>query len=308
MRTLKQIPFFNKAHQISSKEVSNVIVLDRDKISKVVEINVDNIIHEELELIKNDLEEKFNNNLLDEEYIHDLREIQCIVNDAKTIIENSKLKLNERVDKVLNKVENALSKIKKFHNKHSENLPNQVFDDLKEVLKSCKEKLNSFKKKLEIIKVSLTPIISLQQQLEENSNKKTFENWAVAVDVFADAIEECFDIFQDIPLGLIEDFAREILLITSKKTHENTRKEEYKRRLKHAASFILSLIRKKRYESLKENSAEVKAIERIKTRENTVETEWITVSEAGRSINIDKINARLKKRGYSIQIPCEDSP
>lgn len=48
-------------------------------------------------------------------------------------------------------------------------------------------------------------------------------------------------------------------------------------------------------------SAEAKAIERIK---NINKTEWIVVLEAGQKINISKINERLEKRGYNIQLPA----
>ncbi|BDA70872.1 hypothetical protein RIVM261_063940 [Rivularia sp. IAM M-261] len=52
-------------------------------------------------------------------------------------------------------------------------------------------------------------------------------------------------------------------------------------------------------------SAEAKAVERIK---NIDKTEWIVVLEADEKINISKINERLEKRGYNIQLstrPCK---
>lgn len=57
-------------------------------------------------------------------------------------------------------------------------------------------------------------------------------------------------------------------------------------------------------ENFSQQSAEAKAIERIK---NIDKTEWIVVLEAGEKINTSKINERLEKRGYNIQLstrPC----
>lgn len=62
---------------------------------------------------------------------------------------------------------------------------------------------------------------------------------------------------------------------------------------------------KYRLENLSQQSAEAKAIERIK---NIDKTEWIVVLEAGEKINISKINERLEKRRYNIQLstrPCK---
>lgn len=281
-------------------------VLDKEAISKVVEGSVGIVIHEQLKVIKAELQEKVRQDLLSGYAIDDIRKIQCIIDDATKAGEESRVRLDERINKVLLKVEEAISKIKDFHKEYKESLPDKVFDDLKSLLNSCKQKLDAFRKKLEFIKKSITPITAIQQRLEVNSEKRVFQDWAEKVEVFADALEECFELFPETPLGVFEDFARGLLTITSAKSHETTRKEGYKRRLKYAASFILGIIRKRRYESLTENSAEAKAVRRLE--ENFEETEWIPVLEAEQDINIDKINTRLKQRGYKIKIPCGDSP
>ncbi len=280
-----------------------MVILDKDLISKAVESNVDNIIHKQLESIKCELEEKYQQDSLAGKTVDDIRKIQCIVDDATRISVSNELLLDERIKKVLNKIKEAISKINEFDKEQKRTLADKVFQDLNKILNSCQEKLESLRKKLESIINSLTPITRISTKLEESSNKRVFEDWAETIEVLAEGLEELFEISSDIPLGIIEDFARNLLLITAKKSQINTRKDEYRRRLKYAAKFILGLVREKRYESLNENSAEAKAVKRL---ENTEEIEWVTVLEPEQPINIDKINTRLKKRGYNIQILCED--
>lgn len=279
-------------------------VLDREPISKALEINVDTIIHEQLELIRAELEEKSQQNSLAGQAIDELRNIQWIVDEARKISESSQLRLGERLKEVLKKVDEASSAIKYFRQAQKQLLPDQINNDLRRILDSCKEKLDSVNQKLELIQNSLTQITVIEN-LEENSDSRVFQSWAEAIDIFAEGVEDFFGLGPTPPLGPLEDFARDLLSTTSKTNYETTQKEEYRRRLKYAASFILTLIRKKRYESVNEESAEAKAIERLADLDKT---EWITVSEPERTINVDKINTRLKQRGYNIQIPCEDSP
>lgn len=55
------------------------------------------------------------------------------------------------------------------------------------------------------------------------------------------------------------------------------------------------------------NSAEAKAIRRIQEEKEGKVVEWITVIELGEPIDIEEIRKRLGKRGYKIQIPCDQS-
>ncbi len=280
-----------------------MVILDKDLISKAVESNVDNIIHKQLESIKCELDEKYQQDSLAGKTVDDIRKIQCIVDDAKRISFSNELLLDERIKEVLNKIKEAISKISEFDKEQQKTLPDKVFQDLNKILHSCQEKLESLRKKLESIRNSLTPITTITKKIEESSSKRVFQDWAETIEVFAEGLEELFEVSSEIPLGIIEDFAKNLLLITAKKSQITTRKDEYRRRLKYAAKFILGLVREKRYESLNENSAEAKAVKRL---ENTEEIEWVTVLEPEQPINIDKINTRLKKRGYNIQILCED--
>ncbi|MDF5719036.1 MAG: hypothetical protein PUP91_00810 [Rhizonema sp. PD37] len=281
-----------------------MVILDKDLISKAVESNVDNIIHKQLQSIKCELEEKYQQDSLAGKTVDDIRKIQCIVDDAtRTISVTNQQLLDERIKEALNKIQEAIAKINEFDKEQKTTLPNKVFQDLTKILNSCQEKLESLRKKLESIRNALTPITTITTKIEESSNKRVFQDWAETIEILAEGLEEMFEISSDIPLGIIEDFARNLLLITAKKSQITTRKDEYRRRLKYAAKFILSLVREKRYESLNENSAEAKAVTRL---ENTEEIEWVTVLEPEQPINIDKINTRLKKRGYNIQILCED--
>jgi hypothetical protein len=55
-----------------------------------------------------------------------------------------------------------------------------------------------------------------------------------------------------------------------------------------------------------ENSAEVRAIERLASTDNPLE--WDTITEPDEDINIEEMNEYLRTRGYNIQIPRESSP
>ncbi|MBD2773846.1 hypothetical protein [Iningainema tapete] len=281
-----------------------MVVLDRELITKALESKVGKVIHYQLEQVRVELDRQFCENSLSKEVVNDLTKIQCIINDAFVIGEKKELDLINKIDLVLDKVKLINREIRDFQKKHEEPLPDKIFEDLDKIILSCVEKLVSARKQLEQMQNTLAIIVQAGKELEKDGNKDIFKNWAEAVEFLAEALEECLENFPDIPLGMVEDLATGLLSATSEKTYELTSKEKYRSRIKYAATFILELVRKKRYQYLSSKSAEAKAIERIK---NTEETEWIVVSEPGKTINIDQINERLKKRGYNVQISHKNS-
>lgn len=50
--------------------------------------------------------------------------------------------------------------------------------------------------------------------------------------------------------------------------------------------------------------AEARAIERIQKIQAGDDPRWETAIELGQKINIEKINARLKNRGYNFTVSC----
>lgn len=278
-------------------------ILESEYLSVALENNVRIVIHSQLEKVRSELERQFHDTSLSEDSIHDLREIQCLVNDAEQINENRALPLPEKIDSVQDKIDLAIQKVRSFHQKHKEPLPEKVFDDLTEILNALKQKINSARQKLEQIQTALGKILGQQTDLRQIRTKHEFKYWSEAMEEFIPPLEAYLNEFPDMPIGLIEDLATELIAATAQETDGITQKEKYRRRLRYAGTFLLDLARKKRRQSAEERNIEERVVERIK---NIDETELISLSEPGRPINIDKINERLKQRGYRVQLPCKD--
>lgn len=218
------------------------------RLNKTSKKDVDNIINE-LEKIKSELTQLIEKDSLNGQIIDEIRAIQCIVDEAKKAGESSSEPLTERVDKVLDKVNQAIIKINNFHKNYTESLPKKIFNDLKNILENCEIQLDAFKERLEFIKKSVKPITEIfysGKKLTQNSNKHTYEDWTIALEKFGEGLEDFLDIYPQFAIDEIEKAIKEILSITVFKTREDTRRESYRRRLRYAANFIISLIESKK--------------------------------------------------------------
>jgi uncharacterized protein YukE len=282
--------------------------LSEDLVSQTIEIGIYKIIHQEineLNVIKENLEKNIKQDASKSKFIDDLRTIQCIIDKAQKIENDSTVNINIKIKNVLVETHNTIKEIKVFQKKYSTeiSLPNKIFTDIKAILNSCQEKLNSLEQKLRFFQKSVEQIQPLIKNKSHDSTKATLKNWAEAIELFAEALEECFNLFPDINLGSFEDLALILLSISSDRSYETTQKEGFRRRLRYASMFILNLVKTKRSERLKEKSAEEKAIERLEKNEDF---EWIPVLEPEQDINIDKISARIKDRGYKTKLSHND--
>lgn len=271
MRSLGQVDITSNVTEKTKTEVIAVVVVDKEPISKTVENSVDIFVHEELTLIKFEFDKIIQKDLLDSYAIDDLRDIQCLIDEARKA-EDSQLDLHRKIDKILDKVDKAISKSKIFLEKynHKENLLalDQVFGVIKTILTSCQEKLDAFGKRLKFIKSALIPITKIGHKIEEDSSKKVYKEWAEAFERFAEGLEECFEIYNDIPLENIEKFAKELFSLASKKSYNNFRKDEYKRRLRFSANYIIKIIAEKRPEINHESIEEKKVFNTNSCKDN----------------------------------------
>ena len=230
-------------------EVIPVVVVDKEPISKTVENSVDIFLHEELILIKFEFDKIIQKDLSDSYAIDELRDIQCLIDEARKA-EDSKLDFYKKIDIILEKVDNAISKSKIFLKKYNcqENLLalDELFCAIGIILTSCQNKLDSFGKKLKFIKTALVPITKIGQKIEEDSSRKVYKEWAEAFEIFTEGLEEFFELYADIPFEKIDKIANELFSFASKKSYNNFRKDEYKRRIRFSANYLMKIVAEKR--------------------------------------------------------------
>ncbi|MDP5338320.1 MAG: hypothetical protein NWQ28_07055 [Nodularia sp. (in: cyanobacteria)] len=225
-------------------------IVYKDTISTKLKVCVNEYVRQELTTIRLELDRLIQKDSLDSYEVDDLRDIQCLVNEAQKI-EEGDLDISKKIDHVSEKINTAISKIEIFLNTYqykeeTASTLGKLISDAKNVLSSYREKLNSFGKKLDFIKLSLIPVTQIKQSIDEKSSKKIYEEWAKAFEQLAEGLEEYLHINQDIPLEIIEKFAKDVFSVaTSKKTYNNFRKDEYKRRLKFSSSYIMRMITEK---------------------------------------------------------------
>lgn len=234
-------------HQNNLGEINMLTTIDKEEVVKTVENNVDNFVYEQIDLIKNDFNKIFSEHSLSAEAIDDLRKIQCIIDEAKKSEKKVK-NLGDKLDDVLKKINEAIKANKVFLEKYGnkEIIPiKKAINEMEEILKSCEKKLDLFSRKLEFIKTSLKPIFGLGN-LEKDSSKQVFKQWAEFIELFSEGLEEGMDFFKDVPFDIIEKLAKDILLLVSEKSYNNHKKDQYKRRLKLAASYIIKIVEKQK--------------------------------------------------------------
>ena len=218
--------------------------------------------------------------------------IQCLVDKANEITNNKKFYL------LLKQVEQAIDEIKKFHLRHHEPLPDKVFSDLKNNLATHRKSIESIKRGIKLLEVK---------------EPKNLLRTVRGLENFASALEGNLEF---LPYYIIYDLDEKIRELVEKIKQEGIQLAKGKgtpfvpgikklegRIISSLESIVVSTGKAKAF-VLSTQSAEAKAIERIESLDSV---EWETVREPGQEINIDKINERLKKRGYSIQLSRTES-
>lgn len=279
------------------KENYMVAILDKE-IDQVIAVEVSCTIHNRLDQIRPDiesLERIFQKDCKSAEIADDFTRILRSIDELDGSV---KLK---NIAFIMEKIEATISCVKDFHEKHKTSVPNEIFGKLHDATKFCKNLIQRAEELLEALEN-----ISAAPSLEDNSGKEVLEIWAVNYTEIARVLEEIPDFPKENVLDLIERLSRFVLGKTTKKYSKSGRREIYRKQLRTAANSVLVLIGRRRLSRLESRSAESKAIERLRDNQGT--TEWITVHEPEQEINIDKINARLRKRGYNIQVSHQNPP
>ena len=277
------------------------LVVDKIELVEKEQFNLRNQIN----IIQSDFNNLLKLSSLNAEATDVLRDIQCIVDEIKKVDLSIQINFHGQIKIAFDKINQAILKIKKFQEQYANNvlIPPQVFEDIQETIKNCSSQLNTFEEVLKFISKSIEPLKLIKVKLEKSSNKDVLKIWAEAIEILAEGLEAFIDLCPENQLIIVENFAVELLAITANINSTMTKREVFRRRIRYAATFILHTVKKKKLEFLNKNSAEMKAVERLEKFE---EIEWIPVLEVEQDINIDKINARIKKRGYKIKLPCND--
>ncbi len=269
-------------------------IFDQESIAQVVH-RIESVekeqlnLKKQLEFVKIEFDKLIIYTSSNAQAVDDLREIQCIVDEAKRIELSVQVGIHNRIRSILGITNRLIVKIQEFQHQycHQELIPNQVFNDIKHILKNCSDRLNEFQEILNFITKSVVPLKNIQVKIEKDSNKDTLRIWADAIEILAEGIEELLNLCPETPLGIIEDFAKDLLLIADKSNYDINKKEGFRRRVRYSAIFILNLVKKKRLDYINETSAETKAIAR---NHNTETIEWITEVSLEESINIEEIS------------------
>ncbi|MBR8834416.1 MAG: hypothetical protein DSM106950_10375 [Stigonema ocellatum SAG 48.90 = DSM 106950] len=267
-------------------------LLDKKTIAEVVnqilsfekeQINLKN----QLDNLKFEFEKLFEHTSLSAKANDDIRDIQCIIDEAKRIDLSVDLSLHKKIKLIIEKAKKTISKTEEVKKKYEESIPNEIFDDLKQILKSSSDNLSKLDDLLSFIKVSTEKLQLVKLNLQVDSKKDTYRIWAEGVETFAEGIEELIKLCPDLPLGILEDLARNLLAVTERTNYSINKKESLRRRIRYTATFILNLVKKTRLNSLSKSSAEKKALERI---ENDEEIDWVTNITLDDGINIEEIS------------------
>ncbi|OUL32379.1 hypothetical protein [Nostoc sp. 106C] len=263
--------------------------LDKELVTEAVKDNLQKIIHEQINIFQSELEETLNKSSLSAQATDDLRDIQCLISKAKQIEEDKELGVYEKIELVFDKIGKAIEEIEVFQEKYrnSERIPKKVIEDLKNLNDSCKVSINLSQEKLEFIKKAADLVASAKDEFNKDSSDEILEDWVIAIELFAEAIEVRFSLFPDTPLGIFEDFATFLLSKTSNVSYKTTQSEAFRRRIRYASMFILNLVKKERLNRSIHATAEAKAIQRIKEDKDI---EWITDPEEEENINIEEIS------------------
>jgi len=272
---------------INTKSTTEQVIQDLKKTisnySNLVETI--NLIDREIAILEN--------HELEGKSIDKLRDIQCLIDKAKEIESNTdRLDVYKEFNSFISRIKEIIENLKSLRNTYNASIPKEVSEDLHKIINERKDKITSLNEILAFINLRINSFNScIIPELNENSNKDTFKIWAEKLELFAEGLEECLKIMPGIPLGLIEDIAINLLLVSKNLKYSEGKREHFRRRVRNAASFILNIAKKSRLDLLNNESAEIKAIERINKKEE--ETEWITYLEPGESINMEELTNLL---------------
>lgn len=171
--------------------------------------------------------------------------IQCTVN---RISEFARLRKFYQLDEA---IDDVIDQIKKHHKEFpSEKLENEVFVIIQ-------QGLNTKKHSLKIIRESISNLENITI-LNDKSSWDQLRIWAENLEILGEEIEDHFNTFPIEFFNILEEFCETVVLkarqkATNSKGKNQNRREEWRRRVRYAAGFILNLIEIAREEAIQED-------------------------------------------------------
>jgi hypothetical protein len=132
-------------------------------------------------------------------------------------------------------IEAVLTKIKEHHSAFSvETLESKIFT-------SIKAGLNSHFRSVEIMQKSANALTTISK-LNQSSSRRDLENWAKNLESFSEEIEDNLPFFSTKVFDELAIMCEEIIIKCRQKRESNFKREEFRRRLRYAAGFLLNII------------------------------------------------------------------
>lgn len=205
---------------------------------------------EEKVFAREPLEQSYQNESLTAEASDSKTHIQCVVDRIVEFTESRKFyQLGEAIDDAVNQI--------KIHKK---NFPGEKLGE--KVFAPIINGLNVKRQSLQTIKDAITKL----KNTVSISNKSTWcqlRTWAENLELLGEELEDNLEIFPSEFFDILEKFCETIVLKTRKKAvdkkdRNQNRKEEWRRRVRYAAGFILNLIETAREEAIQEDEEVVR--------------------------------------------------
>jgi len=273
--------------QVTFKEIDGVA----EQISQIEGKN--QATYEHLEQIYR-LEKNIQDDVESAVMADEITQIQLIVHNANELTKSKKFYL------LLEKVDQATCSIKSFHEKYNNPLPKRIFQDLQTNLETHKKSINAIEKSL----------AKLQVWTKSPQKSHTTENFLSGLESLSTSSEGNLEFFSYHLLDGLQACFKEMVDLGYQGNNKSRGgpfipvNKKHKERFNNIANKLVKQLEQAKVYILSTQSAEAKAIKRIESLDSI---EWETARKPGQEINIDKINERLKKRGYNIQISCTES-
>jgi hypothetical protein len=171
--------------------------------------------------------------------------IQCIVNRVIQFTRSRKFyQLGEAIDDAISQIE------KHYQHFPAEILEDNIFTALREGLNAQRNSLNTLKNALE----NLTTTAAFN----ERTDKRQLKIWAEHLERLGEELEDNLELFSSEFFDALERVCETIVLTarkkaTNRKNRSENKREEWRRRVRYAAGFILNLIEMAREDAIQED-------------------------------------------------------
>ena len=223
--------------------LENTFNQEIDNIQKYIkELNdLEKLVEQGIELEHSKLEECFDNVSLEAEASDSKTQIQRILDKIQ------EFQRKRQFFQLVRATKDILTRVRKHKEKYpGESLEKKIFDE-------TQKGLDAHTKSLKLLQKSIAGLKDITN-IKERNDKRTLQNWAEHLELFGEELEDNLAFFPTEVLDFLNDFCTMIVLNSRSKsaTHE-PKKEQWRRRIRYAAGFILNLVERAREDALEED-------------------------------------------------------